>query len=44
MPVVAIAPPNIAVLLSPKESIIIPASGEIKKVMPIDNEPTKAAS
>ena len=42
MPIVAIAPPSIAVRLNPRESIIIPARGEIRKVIPIDIDPTKA--
>lgn len=43
MPIVAIAPPSIAVRLNPTESIIIPARGEIRKVIPIDKDPTKAS-
>ena len=42
IPVVAMTPPKIAVRLSPKESMSIPANGETKNVIPIDSEPTSA--
>jgi hypothetical protein len=41
---VAMAPPRMAVRLNPSESVKIPASGETKDVMPIDNDPTKAVN
>jgi len=38
------APPRIAVNLSPIESIKIPAKGEMKNVIPIERDPIKAES
>ena len=42
MPPLAMAPPRMAVRRSPKESIRIPASGEMKNVMPMESDPTRA--
>ena len=42
IPIVAMAPPRTAVRLNPIESIKIPASGETKKVIPIESDPTRA--
>ena len=42
MPTLATAPPRIAVRRSPKESMRIPARGEMKNVIPMESDPTKA--
>ena len=42
IPKVAMAPPRTAVRLNPMESIKIPASGDTKKVIPIESDPTRA--
>ena len=42
MPMLASAPPSSAVRRSPNESIRIPASGETKKVIPMESDPTRA--
>ena len=42
IPKVAMAPPRTAVRLNPIELIKIPASGDTKKVIPIESDPTRA--
>jgi len=43
MPTVAMIPPSMAVRRRPNESIMMPATGDTRKVVPIDSDPTSAA-